>query len=547
MTDGDPQTYWSLEPCATSGWAELTLEEATLIHGLELDGFLASGTRLTVEYEKDGAWLPFLGADLQTIPANGRVDLSYDRAVTGKLRLRLTGAGTDGSRLNEIKIRGRAAHTIKHRLTPQVVALSDNTSNFYPVEHLTDQNTYTTWRTIPGAGTGTVLFELPQEHTLTNINLYFTGETRGDFRFEVPEGNIWRQVAAISGRPEAGWQRLDLSVQGVTTQKLRLTVSGSGELGGLAEVELWGYGAYRGDNRQPVGGPYPQTLTNPLNLTFELEKNTPAPKPVIPPSSLQVLYRTVNPAPVINNIQHNIRIVNTGALPLIFSTASCVTGIPKNLRPAAAHIYLVRHRPPAKSPLNLNSRLPRSRSLPGDRFYQSAGILGPAARRDPIRVSMLWAGEITQSDDYSFDSKATAFTANNRYTGYINGSLVWGIEPSGAAAPVPSDWPNPQGPVQQGGDGPLQLVYKSTNTAPVTNNIQHSIRLVNSGAVPVDLSTVKLRYWYTSEPFKQQTANIHWSNVGQHNITARFYALENIIPGADHYLELGFYQTSRPS
>ena len=320
ITDGDPQTYWSLESGATSGWAELTLEEATLIHGLELDGFLASGTRLTVEYEKAGAWLPFLGADLQTIPANGRVDLSYDRAVTGKLRLRLTGAGTDGSRLNEIKIRGCAAHTVKYRLTPQVVALSDNTSNFYPVEHLTDQNTYTTWRTIPGAGTGTVLFELPQEHTLTNINLYFTGETRGDFRFEVPEGNIWRQVAAISGRPEAGWQRLDLSVQGVTTQKLRLTVSGSGELGGLAEVELWGYGAYRGDNRQPVGGPYPQTLTNPLNLTFELEKNTPAPKPVIPPSSLQVLYRTVNPAPVINNIQHNIRIVNTGALPLDLST-----------------------------------------------------------------------------------------------------------------------------------------------------------------------------------------------------------------------------------
>ena len=68
-------------------------------------------------------------------------------------------------------------------------------------------------------------------------------------------------MAAITGRPEAGWQRLDLSAQAITTQKLRLTVTGSGELGGLAEVELWGYGAYGGDNRRPVGGPYPQTLS----------------------------------------------------------------------------------------------------------------------------------------------------------------------------------------------------------------------------------------------------------------------------------------------
>ena len=231
MTDGNMQTCWRLKPGAASGWAELTLEEAALIHGLELNGFLANGTSLAVEYEKDGAWLPFLGANLQTIPAGGLVDLSYDRAVTSKLRLRLTGAGTDNSRLNELKIRGQSARSVKYRLTPQVIALSDNTSSFYPVEHLTDQNTYTTWRTIPGAGTGTVLFELPQEHTLANINLYFTGEIRGDFRFEVPEeNNNWRQVAAITGRPEEGWQRLDLSAQAVATQKLRLTVTGSGEL-----------------------------------------------------------------------------------------------------------------------------------------------------------------------------------------------------------------------------------------------------------------------------------------------------------------------------
>src|SRR5690554_5010949 len=55
ITDGNMQTCWKLKPGAASGWAELTLEETALIHGLELDGSLASGTSLVVEYEKDSA------------------------------------------------------------------------------------------------------------------------------------------------------------------------------------------------------------------------------------------------------------------------------------------------------------------------------------------------------------------------------------------------------------------------------------------------------------------------------------------------------------
>ena len=255
-----------------------------------------------------------------------------------------------------------------------------------------------------------------------------------------------------------------------------------------------------------------------------------------------MLFRSVNPAPVINNIQHNIRLVNTGALPLDLAAVKLrywYTKEPSGQQQAQIYWSDIGQQ-------NVTAKFNAAGYPEADHyleigFTKGAGILGPGSAVE-IQLGFNAANwqNYTQSDDYSFDGQATAFTANNRYTGYINGSLAWGIEPSGAAAPAPSGWPEIQGPVLPESDGQLQLIYRSTNTAPVTNNIQHNIRLVNTGAVPVDLSTVKLRYWYTNEPFKQQTANIYWSNIGQHNITARFYALENIIPGADHYLELGF-------
>jgi len=84
------------------------------------------------------------------------------------------------------------------------------------------------------------------------------------------------------------------------------------------------------------------------------------------------------------------------------------------------------------------------------------------------------------------------------------------------------------------------VLYQCTTPAPVANLLQHSVRLVNTGSSPVDLFTIKLRYWYTNEPYKQQVANIYWATIGRQNVTARFVAMENITPEADYYLELGF-------
>jgi hypothetical protein len=43
LVDGDPETYWALQPGTTSGWAVLTLEVPALIHGLEITCDLRPG------------------------------------------------------------------------------------------------------------------------------------------------------------------------------------------------------------------------------------------------------------------------------------------------------------------------------------------------------------------------------------------------------------------------------------------------------------------------------------------------------------------------
>ena len=178
-------------------------------------------------------------------------------------------------------------------------------------------------------------------------------------------------------------------------------------------------------------------------------------------------------------------------------------------------------------------------------FKKQAGILGPGSTVEiQLGFNTVNWKDYRQENDYSFDRLAHDFIENKKYTGYIDGGLAWGVQPSGTTAPISS----PQtltvlqgnGGNHPGADENLQVLYQCTTPAPVANLLQHSVRLVNTGSSPVDLFTIKLRYWYTNEPYKQQVANIYWATIGRQNVTARFVAMENITPEADYYLELGF-------
>lgn len=63
-------------------------------------------------------------------------------------------------------------------------------------------------------------------------------------------------------------------------------------------------------------------------------------------------------------------------------------------------------------------------------FASAAGSLNPGESVDvQIRVAKADWSNYDQSDDYSFNPKATAYTESTTVTGYVSGVLIWGVEP----------------------------------------------------------------------------------------------------------------------
>jgi endoglucanase len=102
-----------------------------------------------------------------------------------------------------------------------------------------------------------------------------------------------------------------------------------------------------------------------------------------------------------------------------------------------------------------------------------------------------------------------------------------------SATTQPSSTPPPSGRVK--------AQYRNNDTAPADNQIKPGLQLVNTGTTALDLSTVKVRYWFTGE--SGATTYSTWCDyavLGCGNLTQKIVALPTARAGADHYLELGF-------
>ena len=90
------------------------------------------------------------------------------------------------------------------------------------------------------------------------------------------------------------------------------------------------------------------------------------------------------------------------------------------------------------------------------------------------------------------------------------------------------------------GSGSIKVqMYNSTVTA-ATNTLNPRVKLVNTGTSSINLSDVKLRYYYTIDGEKAQSFWCDWSHVGSSNVTGTFVKLATPLTGADYYLEVGF-------
>ncbi len=86
----------------------------------------------------------------------------------------------------------------------------------------------------------------------------------------------------------------------------------------------------------------------------------------------------------------------------------------------------------------------------------------------------------------------------------------------------------------------LKVQYKTADANATTNTLRPWMQIVNSGTTAVNLSDLKLRYWYTNDGATSQNYYCDYAGVGCGNITSRFVNLSGTVTGANNYVELGF-------
>jgi hypothetical protein len=90
------------------------------------------------------------------------------------------------------------------------------------------------------------------------------------------------------------------------------------------------------------------------------------------------------------------------------------------------------------------------------------------------------------------------------------------------------------------GTSALKALYRPENTATQDQEIKPYFQVVNTGDGFTDLSTLKLRYWFTAEAPGPYTVNCSWAELGCQNVTLRIVPVSPARNGANAYLEVGF-------
>ncbi|RCX09098.1 cohesin domain-containing protein, partial [Anaerobacterium chartisolvens] len=88
--------------------------------------------------------------------------------------------------------------------------------------------------------------------------------------------------------------------------------------------------------------------------------------------------------------------------------------------------------------------------------------------------------------------------------------------------------------------GNLSVKTFNMNTSATTGGISPKFVLTNTGSTGIDLSQVKLRYYYTIDGERSQNFWCDWSSVDGANVTGTFVKMSTTAATADYYVEIGF-------
>lgn len=134
----------------------------------------------------------------------------------------------------------------------------------------------------------------------------------------------------------------------------------------------------------------------------------------------------------------------------------------------------------------------------------------------------------------SFTDTGLAPSASYSYTVRARDAAGNESAPSAAVTAV-------TGPGGGTGTGVLEAQYKNTDSSATDNQIRMAVRLANTGSTAVDLSAVKLRYWFSSEAGASTFGtSCDYAVLGCGTVTHTVRPSDTVKPGAGHYLEVGF-------
>lgn len=88
--------------------------------------------------------------------------------------------------------------------------------------------------------------------------------------------------------------------------------------------------------------------------------------------------------------------------------------------------------------------------------------------------------------------------------------------------------------------GNLEVQMYNSGRTDALNSLSPQFKIINTGTVPIALSNVKLRYYFTKEGTASQTYWCDWSNAGTSNVIGTFADMTAPKATADCYLEISF-------
>ncbi|TYQ16237.1 UNVERIFIED_CONTAM: endoglucanase Cel9U [Acetivibrio alkalicellulosi] len=153
-----------------------------------------------------------------------------------------------------------------------------------------------------------------------------------------------------------------------------------------------------------------------------------------------------------------------------------------------------------------------------------------------------WQSNWDPTNDYSRQGIVKdEFTLTRRVPVYLYGELVFGEEPvpvtvTPTPTPDPNVTPGPT-PIESAS---LMVLYKSGVAISDTSDIRASINIRNTGTRPVNLSDVKIRYWFTKDGPGVQSFLCDYAHIESSKVTGVIREIDNPVDLADSYLEIGF-------